>query len=90
MASDPVVETFDVVEDGRPGSLPANKAMPVEKRSSHFKLATKLSEMALSRADPTLPIEGTILASSSLLPNASEVYWADSIGRSNTPDPGGV
>jgi hypothetical protein len=25
------VESFDVIEDGRPGSLPAEKAMPVEK-----------------------------------------------------------
>jgi hypothetical protein len=58
--------------------------------SSHFKVETKDSAIALSRAEPALPIDGSILASSSFLPNESEVYWADSTGRSNTPSFGGV
>jgi hypothetical protein len=59
VAPHPIVEPFYVVEDGYSGCLSTEKAMPLW-RSSHFKLATKLSEMALSRADPALPIEGTI------------------------------
>ena len=50
----------------------------------------KLSAMALSRAVPVLPIEGTMPTSSRRLPNEIAVYWADSIGRSNTPESGGV
>src|ERR671910_1335228 len=30
MASNPIVESLDVIEDSRPGSLPAEKSMPVE------------------------------------------------------------
>ena|SRR5215210_3977540 len=41
---------------------------------SLFKVETKLSEIALSSADPTLLIEGTIPASSSFLPNERAVY----------------
>src|SRR5215204_3159806 len=45
-------------------------------RSSVFKLATKDSEMALSKADPTLPIEGVMPTSSNLLANERAVYCA--------------
>jgi hypothetical protein len=41
--------------------------------------------MALSSAVPVLPIDGVMPTSFNLSPKDSEVYWADSIGRSNTP-----
>jgi hypothetical protein len=36
-------------------------------------MATKLSEMALSKAEPDLPIDGTMPASSSFLPKERAV-----------------
>ena len=39
------------------------------------KVAMKLSAMALSKAVPVLPIEGTMLTSSRRLPNEIAVYW---------------
>src|SRR5215211_5623961 len=53
--------------------------------SSIFKVAMKLSAIALSKAVPFLPIEGTMPSSARRLPKEIAVYWADSIGRSNTP-----
>src|SRR5215204_1797449 len=52
--------------------------------SSVFKVAMKLSAMALSRAVPVLPIEGTMPTSSRRLPNEIAVYCLDSTGRCNT------
>src|ERR687897_1295367 len=43
---------------------------------SLLRVETKLSEMALSSADPTLLIDGTIPACSNLLPNERAVYCA--------------
>src|SRR5260370_25278489 len=40
--------------------------------------------MALSYAAPTDPIDGRTPASPHRLPNATEVYWAESTGRRNT------
>src|SRR3954447_13225133 len=45
---------------------------------------------ALSRASPTEPIEPAMPASSRASVNASDVYWADSSGRRNTPISRGV
>src|SRR6267154_2220488 len=52
--------------------------------SSHSSVAKKLSHMALSYASPTDPIDGRTPASLQRLPNASDVYWAESTGRRNT------
>src|SRR5215207_2044185 len=43
--------------------------------SSVFRVAMKLSAMALSKAVPVLPIEGTMPTSSRRLPNEIAVYW---------------
>src|SRR5947209_9183986 len=46
--------------------------------------------MALSKADPARPMEGMMPTSSRRLANETAVYWADSTGRRNTPEYGGV
>jgi hypothetical protein len=52
--------------------------------------AAALSHMALSYASPTEPIDGRTPASLQRLPNASDVYWVDSIGCRNTGMEGGA
>ena len=53
-------------------------------RSSHSRVAKKLSHMALSYASPTEPIEGRTPASRQRWPNSIEVYWLHSNSRRNT------
>src|SRR5579863_4085670 len=48
------------------------------------------SHIALSYASPAVPIDGCTPASRQRRPNAMDVYWADSTGRRNTFDRGGV
>src|SRR5215210_7761808 len=43
--------------------------------NSALRVETNDSAMALSRAEPTPPMDGTMPASSSLLPNDRDVYW---------------
>jgi len=43
--------------------------------SSHSRVAKKLSAMALSKASPTDPIEGTTLALRHRRPKSMDVYW---------------
>jgi len=69
-----VVEAFQVLEHGAPRGSPAREAA----RMDEFNLQRRdeaLGDGALSSADPTLPIDETILASSSFLPKESAVYW---------------
>jgi hypothetical protein len=56
---------------------------PDASSSSVFILPKKLSQMALSYASPTEPIEGRTSASRQRRPNSIEVYWADSSSRRN-------
>jgi hypothetical protein len=42
--------------------------------SSSFKVETKLSAIALSRAEPVLPIDGVMLTPLNRSPEESEVY----------------
>ncbi len=52
--------------------------------SAHFRVATKLSHMALSYVTPIDPIEGLTPAFLQRRPSATDVYWAVSTGRRNT------
>jgi hypothetical protein len=47
---------------------------PTQLTNSAFKVETNDSAMALSRADPVLPIEGRMATSSSRFPKDREVY----------------
>jgi hypothetical protein len=52
-----------------------NRLRSISSRSS---VAKKLSHMALSYASPSEPVDGLTPASLHRLPNASDLYWADS------------
>jgi hypothetical protein len=49
-----------------------------------------VSIRALSNASPTVPTEAVIPSSCRCSVKRSAVYWADSTGRCNTPERGGV
>jgi hypothetical protein len=55
-----VEEHLDVVEQRRPGSGPSREGVPMHELC--LRVPKKLSATALSRASPTVPIDGAILA----------------------------
>ena len=50
---------------------------------SFLRVAWNVSQQALSKQSPVLPIETSIPALTQRLVNSTAVYWADSTGRRN-------
>jgi PAS domain S-box-containing protein len=80
-----VVKALYVIEDGHPRRVPVGERT-VARLNLNFGLQAgheRFGHRVLSRAEPTLPIEGEMPASWSLWPKERAVYWVNSIGRCN-------